>query len=76
MARSGGVGAELRLAPAVLGSLHDGLHHCAKLGLDRGLAGALYEPSSYFMKTPPEQYSDDIAHEKTETFIQGKKAAS
>ena len=49
---------------------------CAKLGLDRGLVGALYEPSSYFMKTPPEQYPDDLAHEKTEAFIQGKKATS
>jgi myo-inositol-1-phosphate synthase len=45
---------------------------CAKLGLDRGLGGALKEPSSYFMKTPPEQYPDDIAREKTEAFIRRK----
>lgn len=46
---------------------------CAKLGLDRGLSGALLEPSSYFMKSPPEQYPDDIARIKTEEFIKGAK---
>src|SRR5574341_1093993 len=45
---------------------------CAKLALDRGIAGALYEPSSYFMKTPPKQYSDDVARELTEAFIRGE----
>jgi myo-inositol-1-phosphate synthase len=45
---------------------------CAKLALDRGLGGALYEPSSYFMKTPPQQYTDDVARQKTEDFIAGK----
>jgi myo-inositol-1-phosphate synthase len=44
---------------------------CCKLGLDRGLSGALLEPSSYFMKTPPEQYQDHIARDKTEAFIKG-----
>jgi myo-inositol-1-phosphate synthase len=42
---------------------------CAKLGLDRGIGGALEAPSSYFMKSPPTQYSDDVAREKTEAFI-------
>ncbi len=45
---------------------------CVKLALDRGLAGALKAPSSYFMKTPPEQYTDDIARRKTEEYIAGK----
>jgi myo-inositol-1-phosphate synthase len=45
---------------------------CAKLALDRGLAGPLKGPSSYFMKTPPEQYTDDVARRKTEEFIAGK----
>jgi myo-inositol-1-phosphate synthase len=44
---------------------------CAKLGLDRGLSGALEAPSSYFMKTPPTQFPDDVAREKTEAFIRG-----
>ena len=42
---------------------------CAKLGLDRGLAGPLEEPSAYFMKSPPVQYSDDKAREKLLKFI-------
>ena len=45
---------------------------CAKLALDRGLSGPLYAPSSYFMKTPPKQYKDDIAREMTEAFIRGE----
>ena len=45
---------------------------CVKLALDRGISGALYGPSSYFMKSPPEQYPDDICHNKTEEFIRGE----
>jgi len=45
---------------------------CAKLALDRGLAGPIKGPSAYFMKTPPEQYTDDTARRKTEEFIAGK----
>jgi myo-inositol-1-phosphate synthase len=45
---------------------------CAKLALDRGLSGPLVAPSSYFMKTPPQQYKDEIAHELTEQFIRGE----
>ncbi len=44
---------------------------CAKLALDRGISGALYAPSSYFMKTPPEQYTDDVARQKMEEYIAG-----
>jgi len=44
---------------------------CAKLGLDRGLAGTLVAPSSYFMKSPPLQIHDDIAHQRVEAFIRG-----
>ena len=44
---------------------------CAKLGLDRGLSGPLLAPSAYFMKTPPEQYTDDMARQLTEAFIAG-----
>jgi len=46
---------------------------CAKLALDRGIAGPLIGPSSYFMKTPPEQYKDEVARELTEAFIQGSE---
>src|ERR1700737_2132396 len=41
---------------------------CCKLGLDRKLGGALEGPSSYFMKSPPTQYTDEIAHQLTEAF--------
>ena len=44
---------------------------CAKLALDRGIGGALIGPSSYFMKTPPQQFTDAQAHERTEAFIRG-----
>jgi myo-inositol-1-phosphate synthase len=42
---------------------------CCKLALDKGLKGALTAPSSYFMKTPPVQYTDAEAHQKVEEFI-------
>ena len=42
---------------------------CAKLALDRGSGGALLGPSSYFMKSPPEQYTDDVCKRKVEEFI-------
>ncbi len=45
---------------------------CAKLALERGLSGPLLGPSSYFMKSPPQQYTDDVAHQRTEEFIAGK----
>jgi myo-inositol-1-phosphate synthase len=45
---------------------------CAKLALDRGLAGTLEGPSSYFMKSPPVQHPDDVCRELTEAFISGE----
>jgi myo-inositol-1-phosphate synthase len=42
---------------------------CAKLALDRGLGGALVGPSSYFMKSPPRQFTDHEARERTMKFI-------
>lgn len=44
---------------------------CAKLALDRNIGGALVSPSSYLMKTPPQQFTDNEAREKTEAFIRG-----
>ena len=51
---------------------------CAKLALNQGVGGALYAPSAYFMKSPPEQYHDDVARDRVEEFIQtfGKKPGS
>jgi len=45
---------------------------CAKLALDRKIAGPLIGPSSYFMKTPPKQFKDEVAREMTEAYILGK----
>lgn len=46
---------------------------CAKLALDRGMSGPLIAPSSYFMKTPPKQFRDNIARDMTEAFIRGEE---
>jgi len=43
----------------------------AKIAMDRGIAGPLLSASSYFMKSPPVQYSDDEAYEAVEAFIAG-----
>jgi myo-inositol-1-phosphate synthase len=45
---------------------------CAKIGLDRGIAGPLVGPSSYFMKSPPQQFTDQEARERTLRFIEGE----
>jgi myo-inositol-1-phosphate synthase len=42
----------------------------AKLALNNGVAGALVGPSSYLMKSPPQQIVDDEAYELTEQFIE------
>ena len=47
---------------------------CAKLALDRGIGGALTGPSSYFMKSPPQQFTDAEARERTMRFIAGEGA--
>jgi len=44
---------------------------CAKIAMDRGIGGPILSASSYFMKSPPEQYNDDVAREKVEQFIRG-----
>ena len=46
---------------------------CAKLALDRNQSGPLIAPSSYFMKTPPKQFKDEIARQMTEAFIKGEE---
>jgi len=45
---------------------------CAKIAMDRGLSGALVGPSAYFMKSPPQQLTDDEARERVEAFIRGE----
>jgi myo-inositol-1-phosphate synthase len=45
---------------------------CAKLARDRGLSGPIHPASAYFCKHPPEQTTDDEAHEALERFIRGE----
>jgi myo-inositol-1-phosphate synthase len=44
----------------------------AKIAKDRGIAGPVLSASSYFMKSPPEQYSDDVARDAVDKFIRGE----
>jgi myo-inositol-1-phosphate synthase len=50
---------------------------CCKLALDNKLSGALIPPSSYFKKSPPVQFTDEVARVETEEFIRkyGQKAS-
>ncbi len=44
---------------------------CAKIALDRKIGGPILSAASYFMKSPPVQYSDSEAHDAVENFIAG-----
>jgi myo-inositol-1-phosphate synthase len=44
---------------------------CGKVAQDRGVGGALLGPSSYFMKSPPRQFTDNEARELVDEFIAG-----
>jgi myo-inositol-1-phosphate synthase len=44
---------------------------CAKIAMDRGLAGPLEGPSAYFMKSPPKQFADEDARDMVEKFARG-----
>jgi myo-inositol-1-phosphate synthase len=44
----------------------------AKIAKDRGIGGPILSASSYFMKSPPEQYSDDVARDAVDKFIRGE----
>lgn len=62
-------------SPNSAGVVIDALR-CCKLALDRKLKGALEAPSSYFMKSPPVQYTDDQAHQMVEEFITANQPAA
>ena len=44
---------------------------CAKIALDRGLSGPIVAPSSYFFKSPPQQFRDSECKDLVEKFIRG-----
>lgn len=66
---------ELRLSvedsPNSAGCVIDAIR-CCKLAINRGVGGKLTSISSYTMKHPPEQFSDDEAYKKVNEFIDGK----
>ena len=57
-------------SPNSAGVIIDALR-AAKIAMDRGIGGPLLSASSYFMKSPPEQYADDVCRERVEEFIAG-----
>lgn len=65
---------ELRLSvedsPNSAGCVIDAVR-CCKIGLERGIGGQLTSISSYTMKHPPIQYTDDEAYDNVEKFISG-----
>ena len=71
--------AELKLevwdSPNSAGVVIDAVR-CAKLALDREMSGPLLAPSSYFMKSPAVQYTDDEARVNLEAFIDGTDATA
>ena len=57
-------------SPNSAGIVIDALR-AAKIAKDRGIGGPILSASSYFMKSPPEQYSDDVCRDLVERFIAG-----
>jgi myo-inositol-1-phosphate synthase len=49
---------------------------CCKVALDRGVGGTLIGPSAFFCKHPLQQFSDDLAAQLTEEFINGEALAA
>jgi myo-inositol-1-phosphate synthase len=52
------------------GVVIDAIRSC-KIAMDRGLKGALPAPSAYLMKSPPEQWPDEVARIRLDQFIRG-----
>ncbi|HET9871820.1 MAG TPA: inositol-3-phosphate synthase [Propionibacteriaceae bacterium] len=57
-------------SPNSAGIIIDAVRAC-KIALDRGIGGPVLSASSYFMKSPPEQYDDSTARDLVEEFIRG-----
>lgn len=46
---------------------------CCKLARNRSNGGVLYSPAAFFMKHPPQQFTDAEAYRRTEEFINGER---
>ena len=57
-------------SPNSAGVIIDALR-CAKIAKDKGIGGPLLGPSAYFMKSPPVQYRDNVAHDMVNEFASG-----
>ncbi len=70
------INVELKLevwdSPNSAGVVIDAIRAC-KIAMDRGLKGALLAPCAFLMKSPPEQWSDETAHDRLEKFISGEE---
>ena len=66
---------EVEDSPNSAGVVIDAIR-CAKIAKDRGLGGPILGPSSYFMKSPPVQHTDEVAREKVEDFIAGRNGGA
>jgi myo-inositol-1-phosphate synthase len=58
-------------SPNSAGVIIDALR-AAKIALDRGIGGPVISASSYFMKSPPEQFGDDVCRDLVQQFIAGE----
>lgn len=58
-------------SPNSAGIIIDALR-AAKIAKDRGIGGPILSASSYFMKSPPVQYTDTEAKQAVQDFIAGK----
>ena len=67
--------AEIKLevwdSPNSAGVVIDALR-CAKIARDRKIGGALFGPSAWFMKSPPQQFTDSDAYQRTKAFVRGE----
>ncbi len=70
------INVELKLevwdSPNSAGVVIDAIRSC-KIALDRGMKGALFAPSAYLMKSPPQQWADSEARTRLERFIAGEE---
>jgi myo-inositol-1-phosphate synthase len=57
-------------SPNSAGIIIDAIRAC-KIAKDRAIGGPVLSASSYFMKSPPQQYDDSTARDEVERFING-----